>query len=100
MAKAIPGAEYDFSNVPIEVRAYADPFAGDTQEEDLEARDPSRKSGGLSFLKFIAWLVFIVFLIALIAWGVIMASDYFSDSMRTEEKKNLVKSKALNRETE
>lgn len=100
MTKAVPGVEYDFSNVPIEVRAYADPFAGDTEEEDLEARDPSRKSGGFSFIKFIAWLAFIVFLIALIAWGVIMASDYFSESMRTEEKRNLVKSKVLNKETE
>mmetsp|Transcript_32864 Transcript_32864/g.29162 ORF Transcript_32864/g.29162 Transcript_32864/m.29162 type:complete len:97 (+) Transcript_32864:782-1072(+) len=93
MAKAIPGFEYDFAHIPVEVRAYGDPFAGDTEEEDKEAKDPNRRTTGWSFLKFLAWVFFVIFIIALILYVIIAIIDAIETTYGQDENKRLVKSR-------
>lgn len=94
MTKAIPGFEYDFDHVPIEVRAYADPFAGDTEEEEKEAEDPQRKKSSWSFLKFLAWVFFIIFLIAFLIWLIIAIIDWIRGAKSSSENRRLVNKRA------
>lgn len=92
--KAIPGFEYNFDHVPIEVRAYVDPFAGKTEEEDKEAEDPTRTKSGFSFLKFFMWVALVIFIITFTIWLILTIIDGIKGSYDTEEARRLVKLRA------
>jgi flagellar biosynthesis/type III secretory pathway M-ring protein FliF/YscJ len=91
MARAIPGFSYEFNKVPVEVRAYVDPFADKPEEEEMEAKDSSRTKSSFSFFKFLMWLFFILFIIALIA-TIIVFVLYFIIQKQIEEKMGLMTS--------
>ena len=94
MIKAVPGFEYNFAHVPIEVRADADPFAGKTEEEDKEAEDPSRNKGSFSFWGFLMWIAFLVFIISFILWLFLTCVDIIKTNHDQEEARQLVKERA------
>lgn len=92
MIKANPGVEYLFDNVPIEVRAYNDPFAGNTEEEEMEAKDPTRTKSSFTFWKLLMWLSFIGFLFFLLWLAAPFAFNYINKLMNPDENKRLINS--------
>ena len=92
MVKADPGVEYLFDNIPIEVRAYNDPFAGNTEEEEKEAKDPSRTKSTFTFWKLLMWLSFIAFLFFLIWLAAPFAFNFINKFMNPEENRRLIDS--------
>jgi hypothetical protein len=94
MDKAIPDFKYDFDHVPIEVRAFGDPFAGKTEEEVKESEDPKRSKSSFSFWAFVMWIALITFIISLVLYVILTIIDCIKDSHDQGEARQLVKSRA------
>lgn len=94
MVKAIPGFEYTFSNVPIEVRAEVDPFAGKLEEEQKESEDPGRRRTSFGFFKFLMILSLILFIIFAILTLLVWAIYFFYQMKVNEDARFLVRAHA------
>ena len=81
----MPGVEYLFDKVPIEIRAYIDPSLHKTQTEK-----PKTTPSSFSIWKLLMWLCFIIFLILIIIFVIAIIVYLITESKRKDENKRLI----------